>query len=215
MSVILAHRVYGRKNRFGQPDPRGSTSSDEDRRTAQPNSVVAPQILHCLGDSCPMRTLQYRLKHLVTLHRLVMDGEGRWAKIPELPDSASTRRRGTIPTNLSCRSLNRGQRSATSRVSGNCGLASRSATIAGSRPLSPNASFYLTKRDRMHLATVGRPQIAEQPAGTYAKQHPQQGCDRSCLNSAASKATPTHSSTPSASLSWAKRPRAARILKRR
>ncbi len=34
----------------------------------------------------------------------------------------------------------------------------------------PNVTFYLTERDRTHLAAVGRPQIAEQPAGTYAKQ---------------------------------------------
>jgi len=34
----------------------------------------------------------------------------------------------------------------------------------------PNASFYLTEQDRTHLAAVGHPQIAEQPAGTYAKQ---------------------------------------------
>ena len=30
----------------------------------------------------------------------------------------------------------------------------------------PNASSYLSERDRAHLAAVGRPQIAEQPAGT-------------------------------------------------
>jgi hypothetical protein len=34
----------------------------------------------------------------------------------------------------------------------------------------PNVSFYLTEQDRAHLATVGRQQIADQPAGTYAKQ---------------------------------------------
>ena len=34
----------------------------------------------------------------------------------------------------------------------------------------PNTSFYLTEQDRTHLAVVGRPAIAEQPAGTYAKQ---------------------------------------------
>ena len=34
----------------------------------------------------------------------------------------------------------------------------------------PNVSFYLTGQDRARLAAVGRPQIAEQPAGTYAKQ---------------------------------------------
>ena len=34
----------------------------------------------------------------------------------------------------------------------------------------PNVSLYLTEQDRAHLATVGRRQIAEQSAGTYAKQ---------------------------------------------
>ena len=34
----------------------------------------------------------------------------------------------------------------------------------------PNSSSYLTEQDRTHLATVGRLQIADQPAGTYAKQ---------------------------------------------
>jgi len=34
----------------------------------------------------------------------------------------------------------------------------------------PNSSSYLTEQDRIHLAAVGRPQIADQPAGTYAKQ---------------------------------------------
>jgi hypothetical protein len=32
-----------------------------------------------------------------------------------------------------------------------------------------NSSSYLTEQDRTHLATVGRLQIADQPAGTYAK----------------------------------------------
>jgi hypothetical protein len=34
----------------------------------------------------------------------------------------------------------------------------------------PNVSFYLTEHDRAHLAAVGRPGIAEQPAGTYARR---------------------------------------------
>jgi hypothetical protein len=37
-------------------------------------------------------------------------------------------------------------------------------------PYRPNVSFYLTEQDRAHLATVGRQQIAEEPAGTYVKQ---------------------------------------------
>jgi Fic family protein len=34
----------------------------------------------------------------------------------------------------------------------------------------PNVSFYLTEQDRAHLAAVGRQRIAEQTAGTHAKQ---------------------------------------------
>ena len=34
----------------------------------------------------------------------------------------------------------------------------------------PNSSFYLTEKDRTHLAAVGRLKIADQPAGTYVKQ---------------------------------------------
>ncbi|MBF0623558.1 MAG: hypothetical protein HQL82_02000 [Magnetococcales bacterium] len=34
----------------------------------------------------------------------------------------------------------------------------------------PNVSFYLSPRERAHLAEVGRPQSPIQPAGTYARQ---------------------------------------------
>jgi hypothetical protein len=33
----------------------------------------------------------------------------------------------------------------------------------------PNASFYLSEKERTHLREVGTPKLAEQPAGTYAK----------------------------------------------
>ena len=34
----------------------------------------------------------------------------------------------------------------------------------------PNVTFYLTPAERAHLADVGTPKVAEQPAGTYARQ---------------------------------------------
>ena len=34
----------------------------------------------------------------------------------------------------------------------------------------PNTTFYLSRSERAHLAVTGRPPIAEQPAGTYAKR---------------------------------------------
>ena len=34
----------------------------------------------------------------------------------------------------------------------------------------PNVTHYLTQAERQHLARIGRPDFADQPAGTYAKQ---------------------------------------------
>jgi hypothetical protein len=45
-----------------------------------PGGVSAPEILRVLATPVPPRTLQYRLKHLVTQNRVVMDGAGRWPK---------------------------------------------------------------------------------------------------------------------------------------
>ena len=51
------------------------------------NGMSAPQIQHALATPVPPRTLQYRLKHLVTRNRLIMDGSGRWARY-RMPDAA-------------------------------------------------------------------------------------------------------------------------------
>ena len=48
--------------------------------------VSAPQILRGLPSPVAPRTLQYRLRHLVTRNRLAMDGDGRWARY-RVPDS--------------------------------------------------------------------------------------------------------------------------------
>lgn len=59
----------------------------EDAVRRSPNGVSAPEILRALTMPAPPRTLQYRLKHLVTGNRLIMDGKGRWARY-RLPDAA-------------------------------------------------------------------------------------------------------------------------------
>ncbi len=53
---------------------------------ATPRGVSAPEILRALATPVPPRTLQYRLKHLVTRNRLIMDGDGRWARY-RMPDT--------------------------------------------------------------------------------------------------------------------------------
>ncbi|MGH2347051.1 MAG: Fic family protein, partial [Chloroflexota bacterium] len=52
--------------------------------------VTAQQIAQALKTSIPLRTLQYRLKHLVGEKRLVQKSSGRWAKyrIPVAPEVA-------------------------------------------------------------------------------------------------------------------------------
>jgi len=138
-----------------------------------PEGASAQQILQALPPPIPLRTLQYRLKHLVTHHRLVKQGEGRWARYL-LPSSASkSEAAGAISQE--------GDESVIPLSS--AGIAIRDYVRQppeARRPVGydrgfldayrPNSSFYLSEDERAHLAAVGRPQIAEQPAGTYAKQ---------------------------------------------
>jgi hypothetical protein len=149
--------------------PEEALAAIEDAVRRNPNGVSAPEILHALPTAVPPRTLQYRLKHLVTRNRIIMDGEGRWARY-RMPDAAiDAAARGdaneaVIPLSeagTSIRDCVRQAPEARKPVGYDRKFLDR---------YRPNASFYLTEQDRAHLAAVGRPQIAEQPAGTYAKQ---------------------------------------------
>lgn len=148
--------------------PEEALATIEDAVRRNPNGVSAPEILRTLAAPIPPRTLQYRLKHLVTRNRIVMDGEGRWARY-RMPDTAidAVAREDTnepvIPLSevgTAIRDYVRQAPEARKPVGYDRKFLDR---------YRPNASFYLTQQDRAHLATVGRPQIAEQPAGTYAK----------------------------------------------
>jgi hypothetical protein len=148
--------------------PEEALAAIEEAVRRNPNGVSAPEILRALAAPIPPRTLQYRLKHLVTRNRIVMDGEGRWARY-RMPDTAidTVARKDTnepvIPLSevgTAIRDYVRQAPEARKPVGYDRKFLDR---------YRPNASFYLTQQDRAHLATVGRPQIAEQPAGTYAK----------------------------------------------
>jgi DNA-binding MarR family transcriptional regulator len=71
-------------------------SAIENSVRRHPNEVSAQEILQGLGAEIPRRTLQYRLKFLVERNRLVMIGEGRWAKyrISDAPPGASAKTPG-------------------------------------------------------------------------------------------------------------------------
>jgi hypothetical protein len=149
--------------------PEEALIAIEDAVRRNPNGVSAPEILHALATPVPQRTLQYRLKHLVTLNRLVMDSEGRWARyrMPDTAIDAATREDPDEP-DIPLSEAGKVNRDYVSQVP------------QARKPVGydrnfldryrPNSSSYLTEQDRTHLATVGRLQIADQPAGTYAKQ---------------------------------------------
>jgi Fic family protein len=149
--------------------PQEALQAIEDVVRRNPNGMSAPEILHGLSTPVPQRTLQYRLKRLVTLNRLVMSGEGRWARY-RMPDAAidagarEDANESIIPLSKAGTVIRDYVRQA----------------LQARKPVGyvrafldryqPNSSSYLTEQDRMHLAAVGRQQIADQPAGTYAKQ---------------------------------------------
>lgn len=136
--------------------PEQALAAIEDVVRRHPDGVSAPEILRVLANPIPSRTLQYRLKHLVTRNRLVMDGEGRWAKY-RMPDTAVDRAAREaadeliIPLSAAGTVIRDYVRQAP-EVRKPVGYDRKFLDR-----YRPNISFYLTEQDRAHLAAVGRP----------------------------------------------------------
>jgi hypothetical protein len=138
---------------------------------AHPQGMGTAQIANLLSDNTPRRTLQYRLKQLVTAGTLQMHGSGRWATY-HLASSPAVANRTHVADqgyaaliSLSTQAI---------KVSAYVQQA-----IAARRPVGydrqfldayiPNQTFYLGAKDRSRLNEIGNPQATVQPAGTYAK----------------------------------------------
>lgn len=159
---------------MAKPIPEEDLAAIEEIVRSHPDGVTAQEIAEVLPTGLPRRTLQYRLQRLVEEGRLAKEGQRRWTKY-RLP--AKGRGEGVAATPVTAEE----ERDIVP-------LSENSAAIRGylSQPFEtrkpagynrnfldsyrPNVSAYLTDKERAHLATVGKPQIAEQPAGTYAKQ---------------------------------------------
>ena len=138
---------------------------------AHPDGASAQHILRQLSKLIPLRTLQYRLNALVAQNRVVMEGRGRWARyrLPaSTPSQAAAGEDGgdepVVPLSEAGRSV-RGE--VRRPLAARTPVGYRRSFLDGYRP---NVSAYLTEQDRAHLAAVGHPGMAEQPAGTYAKR---------------------------------------------
>ncbi len=157
-----------------RPIPEDEMIAIEEVVRRYPGGVGLQKIRAALPDDIPLRTLQYRLQRLVEEGRLIKEGERRWTKYRH-PETAVE---GTTPTE---REVDREREDVIP-------LSKASADIRNylRRPpetrkpagyqreflesYRPGRTAYLTPEERAHLAQVGKPQIAEQPAGTYAKQ---------------------------------------------
>jgi Fic family protein len=139
-----------------------------------PDGMTAQQIADALESAPPRRTLQYHLKSLVDDKRLVMTGEGRWARylVPDIKAAtgvaagkAEVQAEGEalLPLSKAGREIQAYVRkpSATRKPTGY--------DRAFLDLYKPNQTYYLSSAEREHLREVGTPKIAQQPAGTYAK----------------------------------------------
>ena len=142
-----------------------------------PNGARVREIVEALKNKAPRRTLQYWLKSLVEEGRLIKEGErggaryrfpaaveeqkktvARQATPEERPEEA------TVPLSAEstkiCEYL--GQPSGARKAVGY-----NRQFLDGYRP---NTSFYLSPKERVHLAEVGNTKAGVEAAGTYAKQ---------------------------------------------
>ena len=137
---------------------------------AKPDGISAPKILEALGSPMPMRTLQYRLKHLVADEKLVREGSAS-ASVYCIPNRFDRADKKESPADAEVVPLSE------------AGMAIRkcvSQPMAARKPVAYNADFldsyrpnetrYLRDEDftRLHDARIS--EFAQLPAGTYAKR---------------------------------------------
>jgi Fic/DOC family len=140
-----------------------------------PEGMTAQEIADALESAPPRRTLQYRLKSLVDSGRLAMEGEGRWARyrVPRTEAAAGTAAgraeagavgEALLPLSEAGAEI---QEYVRRPVAARKPVGYNRAFLDSYRP---GESLYLSAAERAHLREVGTPRIAEQPAGTYARQ---------------------------------------------
>ena len=155
--------------------PEDDLAAIENALRRHTDGATLQQIADTLKTSLPRRTLQYRLKYLVDAKRLVLEGKRRWTKyrLPqeqhgEVAEAAAARDESeaeiTLPlskTSADIRDYLRQPPETRKPVGYNRDFL---------ESYRPNVTAYLSTAERARLREAGRPNMAPQPAGTYAKQ---------------------------------------------
>jgi hypothetical protein len=139
-----------------------------------PGGASRAEITGMLMPKPASRTLQFRLNYLIKAGRLVPVGQGRAVKY-SLPDtqqeasvSVSAEGGEAEEAGIPLSSTSTAIRQAISQP-----LAARKPAGYNRQFLDlyrPNASYYLSQAERAHLGKIGKVNITEAAAGTYAKQ---------------------------------------------
>lgn len=159
---------------MAKPVPENELQAIEDAVRQHPDGASLEQIERALAAAMPRRTLQHRLKHLVSRERLAMTGARRWARYRiKSPDEeqviggeARIEEQGTLFVPVS-------KKGAAIQEYVRKPQTARKPTGYDRNFLDsyrPNATAYLSAKEREHLRRIGTPQVGEQPAGTYARQ---------------------------------------------
>ena len=150
---------------MARPIPEADLVAIEAAVAQHVGGASAAQIAGTLVNPGARRTLQYRLRALVDAGRLRLTGDGRAVRYHLAGEAvAEPEAAEIVPLSPEGQAL----------------LAYVRQPVAARQPVGydrafldgyrPNETFYLTEAHRVHLATIGKPQIEAAAAGTYAKQ---------------------------------------------
>ncbi len=140
-----------------------------DAVTAHRDGLSVRQLHEELDKAIYPGTLRYRLKRLVEDNRLVREGAGRATRYrlstgEETSGAAEAPGKQSIPISKAGKEIRKYVRQAPESREP---VGYDRAFLDSYRP---NETFYLSDEERTHLHEIGKPQIGEQPAGTYARQ---------------------------------------------
>ena len=140
-----------------------------------PDGASVGSIERELAAAVSRRTLNYRLAHLVANNRLEQESKGRWARYyaPGGATAVQTAAGEAHTDRPIDRLLRLSESDERIRAYVEQPPAARKPTGCNRHFLEsykPNTTAYLTAAEKDHLRRVGKPDIGEQPAGTYARQ---------------------------------------------
>ncbi len=133
------------------------------------DGLSVQQLHEELGKTIFLGTLRYRLKRLVEDNRLVREGKARATRY-RIPTGEETSGAGEAPGKQPIPISKAGvaiQKYVRQAPESRKPVGYDRAFLDSYRP---NETFYLSDEERAHLYEIGKPQVAEQPAGAYARQ---------------------------------------------